>query len=73
MFTVLLSRAKDRRPTSAGARLIPWINRRRESEGTAHTGSVLIEKHGRGVTVVVARQEYERLTDKPPGRTVIGA
>jgi prevent-host-death family protein len=30
---------------------------------TARAGPVLIEKHGRGVVVVVAVEEYERLTD----------
>jgi len=29
---------------------------------TARAGPVLIEKHGRGVVVVVAVEEYERLT-----------
>jgi len=29
---------------------------------TARAGPVLIEKHGRGVVVVVAMEEYERLT-----------
>jgi len=29
---------------------------------TARAGPVLIEKHGRGVLVVVAVEEYERLT-----------
>jgi len=29
---------------------------------TARVGPVLIEKHGRGVVVVVAMEEYERLT-----------
>ncbi len=32
---------------------------------TARAGPVLIEKHGRGVVVVVAVEEYERLTGKP--------
>ena len=31
---------------------------------TARAESVLIEKHGRGVVVVVAVEEYERLTGK---------
>ena len=30
---------------------------------TARAEPVLIEKHGRGVVVVVAVEEYERLTD----------
>jgi len=29
---------------------------------TARAGPVLIEKHGRGVVVVIAVEEYERLT-----------
>ncbi len=32
---------------------------------TARAEPVLIEKHGRGVVVVVAVEEYERLTGKP--------
>jgi prevent-host-death family protein len=32
---------------------------------TARAGPVLIEKHGRGVVVVVAVEEYERLTCTP--------
>jgi prevent-host-death family protein len=32
---------------------------------TARAGPVLIEKHGRGAVVVVAVEEYERLTGKP--------
>ena len=32
---------------------------------TARAGPVLIEKHGRGVVVVVAAEEYERLIGKP--------
>ncbi len=31
----------------------------------ARAGPVLIEKHGRGVVVVVAVEEYERLAGKP--------
>jgi prevent-host-death family protein len=31
---------------------------------TARAGPVLIEKHGRGVVVVVAMEEYERLTGR---------
>jgi prevent-host-death family protein len=32
---------------------------------TARAEPVLIEKHGRGVVVVVALEEYERLVGKP--------
>ena len=32
---------------------------------TARAGPVLIEKHGRGVVVVVAVEEYARLIGKP--------
>ncbi len=32
---------------------------------TARAGPVLIEKHGRGVVVVIAVEEYERLISKP--------
>lgn len=32
---------------------------------TARAEPVLIEKHGRGVVVVVAVEEYERLTSTP--------
>ena len=32
---------------------------------TARAEPVLIEKHGRGVVVVVAVEEYERLTVRP--------
>ena len=35
---------------------------------TARAEPVLIEKHGRGVVVVVAVEEYERLTAEPMHR-----
>ena len=35
---------------------------------TARASPVLIEKHGRGVVVVVAVEEYERLTGTPKRR-----
>ena len=31
--------------------------------GTARAGPVLIEKHGRGIVVVVSVEEYERLAE----------
>jgi prevent-host-death family protein len=39
---------------------------------TARAEPVLIEKHGRGVVMVIAVEEYERLTIRPdpPGKTV---
>jgi len=37
---------------------------------TARARPVLIEKRGRGVVVVVAMEEYERLTGKP-GRRIV--
>lgn len=38
---------------------------------TARAEPVLIEKHGRGVVMVIAVEEYERLTVRPdaPGKT----
>ncbi|MDD1530895.1 type II toxin-antitoxin system prevent-host-death family antitoxin [Bradyrhizobium sp. WBOS7] len=37
---------------------------------TARAGPVLIEKHGRGVVVVVSVEEYQRLSvGQPKGRT----
>lgn len=36
---------------------------------TARASPVLIEKHGRGVVVVVAVEEYERLKDIEAGGT----
>ena len=35
---------------------------------TARAEPVLIEKHGRGVVVVLAVEEYERLTVRPDAR-----
>ena len=39
---------------------------------TARAEPVLIEKHGRGVVMVIAVEEYERLRVRPdaPGKTV---